>query len=64
MVEQLPEKCFDLVEEIETKFLVGELRSATKASRITQSFFKFLVGKGPGESYELLRFVRNGEKKN
>ncbi len=61
MVVQLPEKCFDLV-EIETKFLAGELRSATKASRIMQSFFKFLVGKGPGESYQLLRSVHDGKK--
>ena len=45
MVAQLPQNCFDLVIDIEKKFLAGELRNATKAPRITQSFFKFLVGK-------------------
>ena len=62
MVAQLPQNCFDLVVHIEKNFLAGELRNATKAPRITQSFFKFLVGKSTHECYELLRSVRDGEK--
>jgi hypothetical protein len=60
MVAQLPENCFDLVLQIEKKFLAGELPYASKAPTITQSFFKFLNGKHPEESYELLRSVRDG----
>ena len=62
VIAQLPENCFDLVLQIEKKFLAGELPCVTKAPTITQSFFKFLNGKSPEESYELLRVVRDEQK--
>ncbi len=62
MVAQLPEECFALVIEIERKFLARELPQVTKTQAITQSFFKFLVGKSSAESYELLKSVRDGLK--
>ena len=34
----------------------------TKSQTITQSFFKFLVGKSSEESYDLLKSVRDGAK--
>ena len=62
MVAQLPEECFALVTAIEKRFLAGELPQVTKSKAITQSFFKFLVGKSSDESYELLKSVRDGQK--
>ena len=62
MVAQLPEECFALVMEIEQRFKAGELPKVTKSQAITQSFFKFLVGKSSEESYELLKSVRDGHK--
>ena len=62
MVAQLSEECFALVMEIEKRFLAGELPNVTKSQAITQSFFKFLVGKSSEESYELLKSVRDGQK--
>ena len=62
MVAQLPEECFALVTAIKKRFLAGELPQVTKSKAITQSFFKFLVGKSSDESYELLKSVRDGQK--